>query len=604
MSTLSQDGPYRMGDFAIDDPRPMRVVVIGAGYAGIVAGIRFLQRVPNLELTIYDANAGIGGTWYSNRYPGLSCDIPSHGYQLTFDNYTGWSAFYATGQEIQKNMETIVDKYELRPYIKLSHRLTCARYAEDTGKWHLTIKKPRSKEDIYPKNTTGKIGKPDYDTWYELQDTCDLLFLGVGGLSRWVWPDIAGLDSFNGKVIHSANWYTGTDPEKGWEESIKNWGDKTIGVIGVGSSAIQIVAALQPKVKRIMNYVRGKTWISSTFVRERLMKLSGGEVVENYHFTEKDREAFKDPDYYREFRRELEREMNGSYGATLLSNPLVETARIDFRQSMLKKLEKKPWIADHLIPSFPVACRRLTPGPGFLEALCEDNVDFIPTLIKCVTPTGIETVDGSSQELDVVICATGFDTSYQLDFDVIGRGGMTMKQHQTPHPKAYLSIAVNGFPNLFYGFGPNSGVGSGNLLLIIERQVDYAVAATLKLQRERLKSIEVKPEAVEAFEEYIDAYFPTTVFGTKCKSWYKQGREEGRVVGLWPGSSMHAQRVLTHPRWEDYNYELLDNVTNPLYWIGNGDTVAGLDPTRFDSSWYLKPDHIDYPPVPLQPRAI
>ncbi|KAJ3518017.1 hypothetical protein NLJ89_g144 [Agrocybe chaxingu] len=539
MSTSSQDGRYRMGDFAIDDPRPMRVVVIGAGYAGIVAGIRFLQRVPNLELTIYDANAGIGGTWYSNRYPGLSCDIPSHGYQLTFDNYTGWSAFYATGQEIQKNMETIVDKYELRPYIKLSHRLTL-----------------EAKRTSIQKNTTGKIDKPDYDTWEEFQDICDLLFLGVGGLSRWVWPDIPGLDAFNGKAIHSANWYTGTGLEKGWEESVKDWGDKTIGVIGVGSSAIQIVAALQPKVKHIVNYVRGKTWISSTFVRERLMKLSGGEVVENF-----------------------------------------EVARIDFRQSMLTKLEKKPWIADHLIPNFPVACRRLTPGPGFLEALCEDNVDFIPTLIKCVTPTGIETVDGNSQELDVVICATGFDTSYQLDFDVIGRGGITMKEHQTPHPKTYLSIAVDGFPNLFYGFGPNSGVGSGNLLLIIERQVDYAVAATLKLQRERLKSIEVKPEAVDAFEEYIDAYFPTTVFGTKCKSWYKQGREEGRVVGLWPGSSMHAQRVLTHPRWEDYNYELLDNVTNRLYWIGNGDTVAGLDPTRFDSSWYLKPDHIDYPPV-------
>ena len=101
----------------------------------------------------------------------------------------------------------------------------------------------------------------------------------------------------------------------------------------------------------------------------------------------------------------------------------------------------------------------------------------------------------------------GFDVAFHLDFDIIGRGGLTLKDHHTPHPRTYLSVAVDGFPNMFQALGANSNVGAGNLLLVMERQVDYAVAATLKVQRERLKSIEAKVEAIEDFERYIDVSF-------------------------------------------------------------------------------------------------
>lgn len=228
-----------------------------------------------------------------------------------------------------------------------------------------------------------------------------------------------------------------------------------------------------------------------------------------------------------------------------------------------------------------------------MEALCEDNVgsrpfarsctdqypqvDFVPTGIERVTPAGIETADGKLHELDILICATGFDITGHLPFDLIGRNGVTLESKYTPHPRTYLSVAVDGFPNWFQGLGPNSGVGAGSLLVVAERQVDYAVAATLKLQRERLKSIEAKPEAVADFDEYIDVSRShrkskgltysrrvislrygkivlrfilltiralQTVFGEKCRSWYKAGKEEGRVVALWPGSLLAQE----HPR--------------------------------------------------------
>ncbi|KAH8111748.1 FAD/NAD-binding domain-containing protein [Phellopilus nigrolimitatus] len=543
----------------------MKVVVIGAGFSGIIAGIRFPQRMRDLDLTIYDKNAGVGGTWYSNKYPGLACDIPSHCYQLTFEENTQWSAFYAPGPEIRAYLESVVEKYKLMRYIKLQHELVHARFDEETCKWHLKLRRP-------------VFGSAPADEQFEVfEDTADFVLAGLGGLSRWKWPDIEGL------------------------ETVKSWGEKKVGVVGVGSSALQIVPALQPHVKTIYNYVRGKTWLSPPFASDKmadLMKL--GPSVDNYVFSEDDKASFKDPANYKEFRHGLESQLNAVHFATIKGSEMQNAARQAFKENMIKRLEKKPWIADHLIPDFAVACRRLTPGPGYLEALCQDNVKFTPTNIKKVTETGIELVDGTHHDLDIIVCATGYDTTFQYPFPIIGRGGKTLNERFSPHPQTYLSVCSDGFPNWFMSLGPNSGVGSGSLLVIIERQIDYAVAAAIKMQRERLKSIEVKKEAVADFDEYLEHYFQTTVYSEKCRSWYKMGKEEGRVVGLWPGSCLHAVRSLERPRWEDFNYESLDATRNRFYWLGDGSThnekyLVG------DRAWYLNPEEVDIPPGPEAP---
>ncbi|EPS99506.1 hypothetical protein FOMPIDRAFT_40047 [Fomitopsis schrenkii] len=208
-----------------------------------------------------------------------------------------------------------------------------------------------------------------------------------------------------------------------------------------------------------------------------------------------------------------------------------------------------------------VACERLTPGPGYLEALCADNVDFQPTHIKRVTPKGIELVDGTHTDLDILICATGYDYSFQLDFPIVGPDGATIQEQRKPHPTAYLAICTDGFPNWFMAVGPNSGLGNGSLLVVIERQVE--VEAARKMQRERL---EVKREAMADFDEYLENNFPTTLFSEKCRSWYKMGNTEGRC------SCLHAARAIEHPRWEGFNYELLDGINNRMHWLGDGQT--------------------------------
>ncbi|THG96305.1 hypothetical protein EW026_g5500 [Hermanssonia centrifuga] len=587
---------FKLGDFQIDDPnaRPMKVIIIGTGFSGIAAGIRFRQRIPGVEMVIYEKSEAVGGTWFSNRYPGLACDIPSHCYQYTFTNKTDWSSFYAPGPEILAYLNSVVSQYDLDPYIKLRHEMVGAWFDEATGKWRIH---GASEGEHMPSNSE--------EEWEEFEDIGDLLFTGIGGLSRAQWDVRSG--SNEGKESRGIGL---TEPEKklnnGWEEDVKDWGGKKIAVIGVGSSAIQIVPALQPKVAKLYNYVRGKTWLAVPFGSDKMAGLLGRNTEEqNYAFSEEEKKSFQDPAYYKQFRHALEEDLNSSHQAILRGTPMQMGAREVFKANMLKRLAKKPWIADHLVPDFGVACRRLTPGPGYLEALCEDNVDFIPTNIKRVTETGIETVDGKHQDLDVIICATGYDTSFKFPFPIVGRNGIDIRTKWSPHPKTYLAMCVDGFPNWFFSLGPNSGVGSGSLLTLIEKQVDYAVQVAMKMKRERLKSVEAKREAVEDYDEYIEQYFPTTVYSEKCRSWYKMGKEEGRVVGLWPGSTLQALRVLQCPRWEDFDYERIDDdkTKNRFYYLGDGMTFP--EKTGAGSrAWYLDDDHINIPPVPMRAGTI
>ncbi|KAL7277474.1 hypothetical protein ACG7TL_008395 [Trametes sanguinea] len=573
--------PHNLGDFCIDELRPMKVIVIGAGYSGVTAGIRSRQKLPNVQLTIYEKSAGIGGAWFNNRYPGLTCDVPSHCYQLSFEEKKDWSALYASGPEIRRYIEDVAAKYKLTSHIRLDHEVVRARYDEPSGQWHVRIRRVNAETGVTE----------------EFEDTADVLVNAIGSLSRWTWPNMKGLKDFKGELHHSA----GFDPgDKTWQEVAEAWKDKKVGVIGIGSSALQIVTALQPRVKKMFNYVRSKAWLSGPFATKAFKEALGRdpENAADYAFTSEEIEHFKnDPKFYRAFRLALENEMQSLHAVTLRGSPMQAQARESLTKNMEEKLAKKPWIADKLLPEFPVACRRLTPGPGYLEALCADNAEFVTTPIRRITESGVETVDGNHEELDVIFCATGYETSYRLPFEVIGRNGLDLNTKWTPHPVTYLSVAVDGFPNMFHLLGPNANVGTGSLLAIMEFQVAYAVQATAKLQRERLKSIEVKPEAVRDFDSYIEAYFPKSVYSEKCPSWFKMGKDEGRIVGLWPGSSLHAMRALSHPRWEDYNYEPLDPVDNRLHWLGDGQTYAEKTMSG-DRVWYLREPYLDVPPVP------
>lgn len=278
---------------------------------------------------------------------------------------------------------------------------------------------------------------------------------------------------------------------------------------------------------------------------------------------------------------------------------------------MKRRLARKPELLNEIMPSFPPACRRLTPGPGYLEALADDKVDVITSDIVKAVADGIVTADGKHHPIDALVCATGFDTSFTPRFPIIGQDGLSLAERWKEVPETYIAIAVDKFPNYFISLGPNASLGEGNLLLMIEKEIDYFTECVLKMQRDNICSMSPRSDAVKRFAVHCEKYFSQTVFSMKCRSWYKGGSESGRVTALWPGklhtllpgiylstntggltgSSLHSMKVMAHPRWEDFEYQYINE--NPNGWLGDG-WVEDEKNDNINVN-YLDDDQIDYP---------
>jgi len=552
---------FTLKDEPIENQRPLKVRVIGAGYSGIYLGIRIPQRLRNVDLKIYEKNEGVGGTWFENRYPGCACDIPSHSYQYSFDPNPNWSAFYAPAREICAYLTGIAEKYGVTRYVQLSHKITSCKWDDAAKKWKLTILDIKKNESF--------------------DDEADVVLSARGNLNDIAWPKIPGLKDFKGEVMHSAAWNQSYD--------FKN---KKVGVIGGGSSSIQIVPNLQ-KIEgvKMTCFVRSRTWISNPFGDNAMQKL--GLDPKSLDFSPEQRKEFEiNPKKFLEFRKLIEQDGNTIHGVTFKNSEIQKGAVEAFRAMMKERLSKKPEIVDALTPSFAVGCRRLTPGPGYLEALVEDNVDFVSTKIDSINSKGVVLADGKQVEIDVLVCATGFNTSSPPPFQVVGKHGISIQEKFTPYPETYLTMSTDGFPNFFMMLGPNSAIGSGSLTMMIETEGDYIIKCIRKLQKEDYVTMMPKPARVKDFSEFCQEYFKNTVYMDECNSWYRsEGGKGDRITGLWPGSTLHCLETLRAPRWEDFEYESMDE--NQLRWMGNGWSTTQTG--GGDAAWYLEPRFVDVP---------
>lgn len=271
---------------------------------------------------------------------------------------------------------------------------------------------------------------------------------------------------------------------------------------------------------------------------------------------------------------------------------------------MKERLATKPHILESLLPSFSVGCRRLTPGPGYLEALVEDNVDFLDVPISKADQNALVLENGERKQLDILVCATGFQASAPPPFPVIGVNGQTMKQKFTPYPETYMSLATDGFPNFFMMLGPNAAIGTGTLTTMIEMTGDYIIKCIRKLQKENIMKMEVQSRRVKDFSRIIDNYFEKTVYLDDCSSWYRSNGGRGeRISGLWPGSALHAMECLRSPRWEDFDYvykgEKEGEESNRLSWLGNGWSTAQTQAGGAEVAYFLQPGVVDIPAAPF-----
>ncbi|KAM5341974.1 hypothetical protein ACJ41O_015005 [Fusarium nematophilum] len=528
----------------VDKNRPMKVIVIGAGMSGIIAGIFMPRAIENLELTIYDKNADLGGTWFENVYPGIACDIPSHAYSFTFEGNPQWSSYYAPGAEIEAYLKRISDKYDATKFMKFKHEARRADWHSDKGKWRVEFQ--------------------NLDTGETIVDTADVLCSAVGILNQWKWPDIPGLLDFKGKLVHSAHY----DPSY-------DYTGKRVALIGGGSSGIQILPQIQKKASHIDHYMKGRTWIPPAGIGGEALLARGGDP----RTPAEDLERFKkNPDEYIAYRRTIDNILHRPVEALYQDTEGTAVFTEMCKEHMKVKLAKKPEIYDQLVPDFPPGCRRLTPGPGYLEALVEDNVDFISTRIKKVHPTGIETTDGEFREVDMIICATGFDGIYKQHFPVIGQNGTNLQDIFKELPEAYLSMQPRDMPNYYCILGPNGGAGLGSAVPFLENATKYIIKVIQKMQREWIKSMLPKPEMIKYFGKYADRYFKPTIFAANCNAWWRLKGNDTRLLAIWPGSQLHGSYILENPRWEDYTYEYMPELKgNPFDWFGNGLTQGQID---------------------------
>lgn len=528
-SVVNADIGERQGSLA---ERPVKVVIVGAGIAGISAAVLLPRKVNNLSFTVYDRNDRVGGTWAENVYPGVRCDVTSQVYQLTFAPNLDWSEYYSKGEEIQQYYARLTEEYGVKPHLRLRHEVLSARWNDQSYQWEFEIK------DL----ANGQI----------IRDTADFFVSAPGRVNQASFPDIEGLDKFAGKVLHTSKWDNSVE--------LKN---KRVAVIGNGASGQQILPNILPQVAHVDHYVRSKTYVSPTFRRGQLEASADHPGAHTY--TEEEKQRFhEDPAAYLSYRKELDK---GHYGA--LNNRFAELGSEDnqkVRESLLKTMldrvhGNEEWLA-RLTPDYSPGCKRLTPAPGYLEGIIGPKVEFIDTKIVRATEHGLVTEDGNTRNVDIIIAATGFKDGFWPRFPTVIKDGTDLAEAWRPggqigFPENYFGNMAPAAPNYFFVLQAQGNAFGGSVPYQTEVSATYIARVIRKIQRHGYLAIHPTPAATKEFSEVVDRYFDKHVVNDKCRSYFKLLDTPGKsrnVIGF-PGTTRRRLEVLAEPRWGDFIFE-------------------------------------------------
>ncbi|KAF8645084.1 hypothetical protein AX16_008142 [Volvariella volvacea WC 439] len=520
----------------------LKIICIGAGASGLIFAYKLQRSFSNFDLIVYEKNPGVTGTWFENKYPGCACDVASHAYTYSFEPNPNYSSVFAGTDEIEAYFKSFAAKYDLNKFCKTQHQVVGAFWNEKKGYWRVDVR--------------------NLETGESLTDECHVLVNASGILNAWKWPKIPGLEKFKGPRMHTAQWDKDVDLR-----------GKHVAVIGNGSSAVQLVPAIYPIVSKITTFFRSPTWVSRPV------------DLEFREFTEEERKTFAtNPAAFLEYRKRLEIRYHGLFLVLNRDSKEQEAARTLITNQMKSALAGNRALQERLIPDWALGCRRVTPSAGYLQTLGKDNVEVVWGEVERITETGcIAGGNGDQHEFDILICATGFDTSFVPRFPVIGRDGRSLNQEWADEPKAYLGIAAAEFPNYFTFMGPNCPVGIGPLPRVSEVQADYMLKFINRLQTENIHSFAPKRQAIEDLTVYKDRSMAKMVWSDGCPSWYKGNNTNGKVIAMWSGSLLHYIEALSDVRYDHWDIRYSGNM---FAYLGNGFSQAETDPTA-DMAYYI-----------------
>jgi cation diffusion facilitator CzcD-associated flavoprotein CzcO len=471
------------GGGVADGKRNPRISVIGAGMSGILTAIK-LQEAGISDITVHEKADRLGGTWRDNTYPGLSCDVPSHLYSYSFELNPEWSRLFSPGAEIQDYFETVAAKYGVDRYIRYNSEIVSARYDGAARTWHL-------------EDSAGA------------SESADMVIAATGVLHKPVYPDIEGLNDFSGAMFHSARW----DHTVGLD-------DVRIGIIGTGSTAIQIVPAVIDRVRHLSLFQRTAQWIFPQA---------------NPYYSEEDKENFRRNHTVMEHMHKV---MSDRFANTFARAVIGDEEQIRvISDACLQNLEdnvRDPELKERLRPDYQAACKRLIMSDDFYPAIQKPNAELVTAKIERIEEAGVRTTDGRLHELDVLVLATGFDGhNFMRPMTVTGQDGQTLDEVWAEANRAYRSVAMPRFPNFFMLVGPNSPIGNFSLIEISEWQLSYIMQLIELYRDSKADAIAPRQDASDAFNARVQEAMKGTVWVSGCSSWYL---DKNGNPAMWPFS--------------------------------------------------------------------
>jgi len=485
---------------AVEAVRPLKAIIIGGGISGMAAAMELRQR--GIEYRIIEKNAEFGGTWWENRYPGCGVDTPNLTYTFAC-RPTDWSKYFPLQEEIEKYLLDTAREFDLYDHVDFSTMVERAEWLADSNQWRVTVRGP-----------DGEVR----------EHLADIVLSAVGILNMPLIPEIPGLESFAGRVVHTCRWPDDID-----------LAGKRVAVVGNGASAMQVVPAIADQVSELTIFARSKQW-AAPFPQFRkpvpdgvrylmqVFPLYRGWVEQRLSWTFNDRvhgTLYRDPEW-----PEPQRAVNA----------INDGHREFFTRYVQQELGDRQDLLPLVLPDYPPFAKRMLLDNGWYRTLRKPHVRLIPQRLSEVRGNTLVAGDGEAIEADVLILATGYQAANVLgSYDVIGREGRVLREFwDGDNAAAYLGTLVPGFPNFFILLGPNVGSGhGGSMIRNIENQAHYAMSLIETMVDHGASSVEVREDVYEDYVARLDAAHEKLVWthpGTE--NWYRNSR--GRVIAITP----------------------------------------------------------------------
>ncbi|AAB91699.1 probable FAD-binding monoxygenase of 75.1 kDa (plasmid) [Sinorhizobium fredii NGR234] len=499
-------------------PKGFRVLIIGAGMSGVAAAIRLRQLgISYIQVEKQDST---GGVWHAHHYPGCGVDTPGHLYSYTFAS-GNWSTFFPLQKEIDDYFNRVARDFGIESSIRYGTECLVTRYDEESLTWHSRLRLPNGTEETLVTN---------------------VVLSAVGGFTTPKWPNLSGLRNFDGPVVHTSKW----DPEVALD-------GKRVAVIGNGASAMQVVPAIADRVGALTIFQRSRQWVApfpkfQKPVPEPMQFLF--REVPHYEWLYRLRLSWI---YDSEVHEALQKDPAWPHPDRSV-NAVNDRDREAYTQYIEGQLAGRPDLIAKVIPSYPPFGKRMLLDNGWYRTLLKPHVTLVDGAAARVEGRSIHAIDDETHEADLIIVASGYDTTrYLLPVEVIGRNGRTVRDvWDDDDCQAYLGTVVAGFPNFFMLYGPNTALGHrGSFIFTIESQIDYVLSVLRQMGEKRLVEVECRQDIYQHYNRKIQQMHQQMIWSHEGMSTFFRN-DRGRIVTNSPWRLVDYWNLLKEADLDDY----------------------------------------------------